>query len=281
MSFADDGYLITSPVAKDACNRLLGELLNNRAWDASLFLTEAEFDANPVFKGVNPEKGRNLLGTFGPIPLDIQNVLDELEPIIGSDAKGLDAKIVCGLPDDQIPEWVKHRAETMRVANLGAFIKPQYRDCTYFRGIDWHQDIIDYPGRNADFITLYVYLHDVGERQAPLHVLEGSHRAGATRFPHDLEPVDNPFVAGHLYEGEALPERVLTGRQGFAAAWHACTLHKTEPADALRLSVRVLIGASADAHELRRINANIKGPLSLERTRVDLDEETRAPLVAA
>ena len=27
--------------------------------------------------------------------------------------------------------------------NLGEFIKPKYRDITYFRGIDFHQDIIE------------------------------------------------------------------------------------------------------------------------------------------
>ena len=40
------------------------------------------------------------------------------------------------------------KIDGVNVANLGPYIKQKYRDITYFRGIDFHQDIIDYPQEN-------------------------------------------------------------------------------------------------------------------------------------
>jgi len=56
--------------------------------------------------------------------------------------------------------------------------------------------------------------------------------------------------------------------------WHACTLHGTKPvtADSERFSVRYLI-ARADSGEagIDKVNESIRGRLSLEETRNDLD----------
>ena len=68
-------------------------------------------------------------------------------------------------------------------------------------------------------------------------------------------------------------QRILTGGAGFAAMWHACTLHGTQPdaADHERISLRYLI---AKRHRgptgLDAVNATLKGPLSLAATRADL-----------
>lgn len=43
-----------------------------------------------------------------------------------------------------------------------------------------------YKDREADFVTLYIYLAPVTRADAPLFLLEGSHRLGASVFPHDL-----------------------------------------------------------------------------------------------
>ena len=43
-------------------------------------------------------------------------------------------------------------------ANLGPYIK-KYRDVTYFRGIDYHMDQIDFPNsKKSDFVTFFLYL---------------------------------------------------------------------------------------------------------------------------
>ena len=126
------------------------------------------------------------------------------------------------------------------VANLGAFIKPEYRDITYFHGIDYHQDIIDYKDRLTDFITLYVYLDDVTENDAPLFLLPESHKAGATTFPHDLVKVNDKYIYN---QNQELNEIVLTGPAGTTYFWHSTTLHGTQPTktSSPRISLRYLI----------------------------------------
>ena len=65
-------------------------------------------------------------------------------------------------------------------------MKYRNQNCTFFRGIDFHQDIIDFPTRNPDFITFYLYLTDVSETDAPIQVLKRSNKILNQVFPHKL-----------------------------------------------------------------------------------------------
>ena len=65
-------------------------------------------------------------------------------------------------------------------------MRPQFRDVTYFYGIDFHQDLIDFKDRDADFVTLYVYLHPVARDDAPLYPAGKQPHAGRHGVPHDL-----------------------------------------------------------------------------------------------
>ena len=183
-----------------------------------------------------------------------------------------------------VPDWLKARIIGNPVNNLGPYVRPEFRDVTYFFGIDYHQDLIDFPDRDADMITLYVYLHPVTERDAPLHVLEGSHRLGGTLFPHDLERLDTDmwrYGAG-VRGAIDCPQIKLTGGAGFAALWHGCTLHGTQPdrADKARLSLRYLVTRSETATRcgVDDLNAEIGWPVRLPSTRTDLDEDGRAKI---
>ena len=167
----------------------------DRGFDGSLFLSEAEFDADPQYTGVNPKPGRNLLERFEDQLGFIEcspAIVSALTTLLGSGYEILNRKIVCGLPDSILPTWVKTRIAGGMVNNLGCFMRPEYRDMTYFYGIDFHQDLIDYKDRDADFVTLYSYLHPVTAQDAPLFLLDGSHRLGATVFPHDLKRQEGP-----------------------------------------------------------------------------------------
>jgi hypothetical protein len=162
------------------------------------------------------------------------------------------------------------------VNNLGPYIRPEYRDITYFMGIDFHQDLIDHKAREADFVTLYVYLHPVTRHDAPLYLLDGSHQLGASVFPHDLTRTgEDAWLYRNGDAGEAsVRQRVLTGPAGFAAVWHACTLHGTQPdaSDEERISLRYLLARRPGVPcGLDEVNAGLKGALSLEATRIDLD----------
>ena len=73
-------------------------------------------------------------------------------------------------------------------------------------------------------------------------------------------------------------ECILTGKPGYAAIWHNCTLHGTQPveneSDKFRISLRYLIGKSNKNFQqtyIDEINSNIKGELKPIRTRQDID----------
>ena len=277
--FRTGGYhLFRRPVDPAAAGGLLEAVRATRAFDSSLFLSEAAFDADPQYTGVNPRPGRNLLERFEDALGFVEqapDIVDGLTSLLGKGYEILNKKLVCGVPDSAVPAWLKARIAGNPVNNLGAYVRPEYRDITYFYGIDFHQDLIDYKDREADFVTLYVYLHQVGPHDAPLFLLENSHRLGGTMFPHDLTPAgEGAWTYGDRKGGSARVRQImLTGGAGFTAMWHACTLHGTQPdaADHERISLRYLFarapGASAG---IDRVNATLQGPLSLVSTRQDL-----------
>jgi hypothetical protein len=277
--FIDLGrHLFEAPVDPTAASDLLAAIHADRRFDGDLFLTEAEFDANPVYTGVNPRPGRNLLDTFADRLAFIERdaaIVSALTTLLGSDYEVLGRKIVCGIPDSIIPDWVKGRIAGGMVNNLGCFMRPEYRDITYFYGIDFHQDLIDYKDRNADFVTLYCYLHPVTAADAPLYLLDGSHRLGATVFPHDLRrDGGETWLYGDRQGGETqVGQRVLTGETGFTAIWHACTLHGTQPdvADHERISLRYLLARRPGSPAgIDAVNRTLAGPIRLAGTRLDI-----------
>ena len=282
--FARRGYhMFEAPVDPAAAARLLAKIRATRAFDASLFLSQAAFDADPQYVGVNPRPGRNLLEAFEADLAFVERdpaIVAGLTELLGAGYETLTRKVVCGVPATAVPAWLKARITDNPVNNLGAYVRPEYRDVTYFYGIDFHQDLIDYKDRDADFVTLYVYLHAVGQHDAPLYLLEESHRLGGTMFPHDLARAEG----GWRYRdgrGGAVPTRqvMLTGGAGFTAMWHACTLHGTQPdaADSERLSLRYLFAKRPGARGgLDAVNAALQGPLRLGDTRSDLDAEGAA-----
>ena len=76
-----------------------------------------------------------------------------MKKILGQNFRILNHKLVMGVPESYLPEWIKLLIKNNTSNNLGKYIKPKYRDITYFKGLDFHQDIIDYPYRTADFIN--------------------------------------------------------------------------------------------------------------------------------
>jgi hypothetical protein len=268
-----------------AADDLLAAVRAGRRFDQSLFLTEAEFDADPQYVGVNPRPGRNLLEAYedrlGFIEAAPQ-VTAALRAVLGDGYQVMDKKLVCGVPAKAVPDWLMARIAGDPVNNLGAYVRPEYRDVTYFMGIDFHQDLIDHKGREADFVTLYVYLHPVGPADAPLFLLEDSHKLGATVFPHDLRKDASGWTYGDG-RGRQIPVRqvMLTGEGGYAAMWHACTLHGTQPdaADDERVSIRYLISKASGARAgMDTINAMLAAPMSLADTRIDLAGDGSARL---
>jgi hypothetical protein len=274
----DGAHLFDEPVDPAACADLLAAIRATREFGAGLFLTEEAFDADPQYTGVNPRPGRNLLERFedrlGFVERD-PNIVEGVTALLGPGYEILGKKVVCGVPAGSVPEWLRRRILGNPVNNLGAYVRPQYRDLTYFYGIDFHQDLIDYKDREADFLTLYVYLHPVTRADAPLYLLQGSHTLGGAVFPHNLTRIgDAEWLYRNGAHGDVVArQKVLTGWAGFAAMWHACTLHGTQPdaADHERISLRYLLARRHDGPSgIDAVNARLKGPSSLTATRADL-----------
>jgi hypothetical protein len=282
----DGAHLFDQPVDPDACADLLARIRATRDFDSSLFLTEEAFDADPQYTGVNPRPGRNLLEGLQDRVAFVERdqwIVEGVTALLGSDYEILNKKVVCGVPAGSVPEWLRKRILGNPVNNLGAYVRPQYRDVTYFYGIDFHQDLIDYKDREADFLTLYIYLHPVGRADAPLYLLEGSHTLGGSVFPHNLTRIgDREWLYVNGEHGEVVArQKVLTGDTGFAAMWHACTLHGTQPdaADHERISLRYLIARKgAGPSGMDAVNAKLRGPLSLTATRADLAADGSAAI---
>ncbi|WP_293497750.1 phytanoyl-CoA dioxygenase family protein [Phenylobacterium sp.] len=275
---ADGAHLFDQPVDPEACAALLADIRADRHFDHRLFLTEAEFDADPQYTGVNPRPGRNLLERFEEKLAFVEqdpNLVDAVSALLGPGYTILNKKVVCGVSQTSVPAWIRARILGNPVNNLGAYVRPEYRDVTYFYGIDFHQDLIDYKERPADFLTLYVYLHPVSRQDAPLFLLKGTHRLGGTVFPHDLTATsDASWTYRDGRGGEVETEQlILTGGAGFTGMWHACTLHGTQPdaADHERISLRYLLAQGPARAGMDDVNATLQGPVSLTQTRIDLD----------
>ena len=280
---AHGAHVFDDLVDPQAAAALLADIRATRPFDHRLFLSEAEFDADPQHVGVNPRPGRNLLERFEDrlgFVEQAPHIASALRALLGEGYELLNRKVVCGVPQASVPPWLRARILGNPVNNLGAYVRPEYRDVTYFYGIDFHQDLIDYRDRPADFLTLYVYLHPVSRLDAPLFLLTGSHQLGGTVFPHDLTRQGAEawrYRDGRGHEIE-VHQRLLTGPAGFAAIWHACTLHGTQPdaADYERISLRYLLARGQGTAGIDEVNETLRGPLALPQTRLDLAADGQA-----
>jgi hypothetical protein len=267
--FINDGYLRLKNIDSQRCIDALKKIKGSRVFGSDLFLSEGDFKKQTVRWGTNPKPGRNLTESID-IDSAINDIKDELVQILGGDFEILFPKVICGVPEKWIPKYVLDDIFRTPIPNLGAFIKPEYRDITYFYGADYHQDIIDYKDRVADFVTVYIYLEDVNKNDAPLFVLPSSHLDGCKTFPHDLDRIDNnTFIYNKSREVE---EVLLTGGIGTVYCWHSCLLHGTQPikGNKERISLRLLVSRKRSIIDY--CNDNISGDLKITTPRIDVDE---------
>ncbi len=269
-------------------DELFRQMVSARAFGAGLFMDQAEYLAQENHFNANPTRMFNFLNDFEePLQFIEQDprLTAALTEVLGDDYEVVIKKAVCGVPDAWLPDWIRERIRDVNVANLGPYIKKPFRDITYFRGIDFHQDIIDWPQGRVEldpstFLTLYVYLHEVTDYDSPLHLMPGTHQLGATLFPHQLEHLGGERWVYSDDQGNSLKctDQKLVGGPGYVGLWHNCTLHGTKPvahdSEKFRLSLRYVLGKSngnTQQTAIDTINHTIKGELRPIRTRRDLD----------
>lgn len=280
--FLDTGFVnLGEIIDKKQCKDLMKSLDEIRCFEKkflkeTIFVDENDPDVNIMERGTGPGPGRNLVEKVNLEFIEKNKVLQKvLSNILGSDYKIMTKKFVMGMPQNMIPDWILEKTKGVGSVNLCAYIKPEYRDMTYFHGIDFHQDIIDHKERKGDFLTLYVYLQDVTENMSPLFVVPNSHIFGATVFPHEIEieNQENLVYGNRNGKQEKLSFQILTGNAGTVYFWSAYSLHGTQPTlktDVPRISLRYLIerGTSNEHLPIDTFLENIDGELQLKNTRL-------------
>jgi len=269
---------------EDQCKLLLNNVLKTRDF-TNLFLSEKEFKKNEEYhQGVNPRPGRNLLEKLDTSFIFLNEDFNlEMTKALGDRWRVLDYKLVMGFPKKYIPKWLSAELKDRLVSNLGAYVRPEYRDITYFQGIDFHQDIIQFPDRESDIITAYIYLDKVDENSSPLHLLSHSHKLGTSVFPHNLKEIErNKYLYKNDFNDQQNCDLIkLMGEGGTLYYWHCNTLHGTQPQidDKPRVSVRILIEKNSKTKSdclVDGANKISKGSLALNITRRDLDSSSKA-----
>jgi hypothetical protein len=275
-SFRKEGYYSLGPIIDPSRARaLLAEIRATRPFGPGLFLREEEHAANPQTTKNNPGPGFNAIeGMDLGFIEDHPAVRAAMERVLGPGYSVLLKKAICGVPHSWMPEWVVKEMQKNPGANLNTFIRPEYRNITFFRGSDWHQDIIDHRNRQPDFITMYVYLDDVTDEDSPLSIIPGSHSLGAATYPHDLSVVpDGVMFSDRRGHSVKLQEQKLLGSVGNIAFWHAYLLHGTRPtrSDRSRVSLRYLVQKGSAGGLLDEVNATLPGPKTLDPTVTRVD----------
>ena len=264
------------------CNNLKNQFNKIRPIDAQffkekVFLKEHEFDPEKSQYRTGPGPGRNLTERVNLDFIEKNPIVQEtLSKILGSDYKIMQKKFVMGLPENMIPDWINKRSKNLGFVNLCALVRPEFRDMTYFHGIDYHLDIVDHVDRIGDFITLYVYLENVTAAMSPLHIIPKSHIFGATTVPHDLKSLGGNKIQYSNRNGKSAEFnfKMLTGASGTVFFWSQYNLHGTMPTaitNVPRVSLRYLIerGKTTDECIMDKFLKNIHAPLSTYVTRVE------------
>ena len=248
--FMENGFIEFSNLLDvQKCNELHNKIYSQRDWGQNIFRSEQECEKNPQITKVNPGKNiNNLAEKFNLDFIENNEIIKKfLDQILGQDHEIILKKFVVAACDKWIPIWLKEKLSTSLISNLGPFIKEEYRDVTYFRGIDYHLDVIDFPEGDPKFLTMYIYLQDVNKNMSPLNIAKKSYINGSTAFPHHIKNDDNK---NYLEYGKSkedyskFEKKELVGVAGTVYFWTSTTLHGTRPQtinDDFRISLRYLI----------------------------------------
>ena len=188
-NFTIDGFVrFNELLDQEECKKIDNNLKNNRNWGMDLFQSEESFlnefkdkpkkRTNPGYKGV-----QNLIDQYNMNFIEQNDTIVRiLNTILGFDYEIMLSKFVVAVSEIWMPEYVKKRNQEMLVPNFNQFMKKEYRDVTYFRGIDYHMDSVDWENQDNQFITMYIYLNDVDKSMSPLNIAKGSHIYGHSPF---------------------------------------------------------------------------------------------------
>ena len=265
--FANEGYTsFPDLIDKEKCKKLHLELCNNRDWGKNLFRSQEDCEKDPHSRKTNPGRGIcNLAEKFDLSFIEENETIKLLlNNVLGKNYEILLKKFIVSACDSWVPDWLKPELKKNFV-NLGPYIKKEYRDVTYFRGIDYHQDSIDWPDGDSKWLTMYVYLQDVNKGMSPLNVVKKSHIFGATAHPHYIKdyPNENYLEYGKTKDNsKKFLKEELVDTAGSVFFWTSISLHGTRPVaenENSRISLRYLIKKNDTSKTL--IDELVKNPI--------------------
>ena len=134
-NFPDNGFAsLDLKTEQSRFTDIVKDIKSKRNFDQSLFLEEADFKEKII--GSNPTKGGfNLAETINLDFVEKNPIfLDAMEQVLGKEYEILLKKFVMGVPESIVPNWVLEHTKNQMVANLGPYVKPEYRDITYLKG---------------------------------------------------------------------------------------------------------------------------------------------------
>ena len=165
-----------------------------------------------------------------------------VESIVGKKYSIKKKSIIRSVPKFVHPLWASKITEDIGRPNVNPYIKREYQDVQYFQNIDFHQDMT----RGKKFITFYIYLDDVKEKDSPLKILSGSYKYGATHYPHYIRPgskKDEWFYSNLTGDHMKCKQVDIYGKAGKVFCFHGLNLHGTSLnfSRTPRISLRYLI----------------------------------------
>lgn len=275
--FTRQGFLEFAGLERQpAAYALYDAIYLTRPFDSTLFLTEAEWEkSGKSHAQTNPRAGKNILESLQDKLAFVEThagLRQMLERILGEDFHWAFKKVVCRMPRSLLPAWVNRLVGDRPANTLNAFVRPEYRDISYYIENDLHQDIQDYPRLPEDkrehrILSLYVHLSDIGSNDAPLYLLPGTHQFGATSYQHDIYRLGETRWQYRDDDGRAMETELhpILGPAGHIALWHSCLIHGARPITQVkpRLVLRYMLARSPSAVTcgLDAVNAAIDGPL--------------------
>lgn len=248
--FVDNGFIkLDNLLDKRKCAEIYENIKNNRNWGVNLFQSEQDFlneFKDKPFNKINPGKGiQNLVDEYNLDFIEKNNsVIQVLNKILGVDYEIILSKFVVAVPEKWMPDYVKKRSDS----NYNQYMKKEYRNVSYFRGIDYHMDSIDWENQDNQFITMYIYLNKVDKFMSPLNIIKKSHVFGHSSFPHFIKdhPTKKYLEYSHNNKNfKKFEKEMLIGEAGSIFLWTSNTLHGTAPSlsekENFRISLRYLI----------------------------------------
>lgn len=242
-------HVLDDRLNERACADLLAEIRGVRRFDESLFLSESEFAETADLEA----PGQGALEKLGEKLAFVERapqVVEALWSLLGPDFRILEREVVCVLPARAVPGWVARR--NAAAEDLSPYVRPERRGLAYRASLDAPPPLAPAGDDAADVVILDVYLHPVAEADAPLRLMEGSHRTA---------PAAGPALARRAM---LMTERVVAGEAGLAVLRHGAVLcGHLAGAEHERISLRYRVGrGSSQAAGIDAVNAALAGPRS-------------------